>query len=411
MRIPLTYPDAKNERGAVAIMVSVLTVVIMILAAFSVDLGLAYSTKRQLATAADAASLAAVSVYKKDFVGSCSAAALASQSTVRTAAEAAADSVYVANYTSGTTASGDITAVQCKGVGVEVVYRATGSSGSPFGVLAGGTGAIATKGSAAATYALVGKCSMCFLGPVDAGNADFSVFGGDIHVNGSITAGPNSEWDADNSISVVGTVNGGQFAPPATQGVIIPDPFASMVLPLSEAGLTAKTNPCTQGPGVYGGNFEVPNSGTCTLAPGAYVIKGTWSAKNNSLIKGSGVTLYVKKTGMIDFKNGATQDLSAPTTGPPAGSPAGWPTNFVIIYDRDNTNDLSIQGNGNVTLGGIVYVPSSKIDFNGNSCLAINKGAIVATGVVKANGQKACIEVTDALLAGQGVPGNLVLSK
>lgn len=411
MRIPVIDPAVRNERGAVAVLATLMAVVMMILAGLSVDFGLAYSTKRQLATAADAASLAAVAVYKKDFVGKCSQSALTSQSTVRTTAEAAADSVYIANYTPGTDASGEITSVTCKGVGVEVVYRATGSSGSPFGVLAGGTGSIATNGRAAATYGLVGKCSMCFLGPVDAGNADFSVYGGDIHVNGGITAGPNSEWEADSSISVVGTVNGGQFDPPATQGVIIPDPFADMVLPLSESGLANKTDPCSQGPGIYASNFQMPNGPVCTLAPGPYVIKGTWSAKNNSLIKGTGVTLYVKKPGMIDFKNGATQELTAPTTGPPTGAPSGWPTGFVIIYDRDNTNDLSILGNGNVTLGGIVYAPSSKVNFNGNSCLAINKGAIVATGVVKANGQKACIEVTDAILAGQGVPGNLLLSQ
>ncbi len=141
------------------------------------------------------------------------------------------------------------------------------------------------------------------------------------------------------------------------------------------------------------------------------MIKGKWSAKNNSVITGSGVTLYVKNPGMIDFKNGTTHHLSAPLSDPPVGAPAGWPEGFVIIYDRDNTNVLSIQGNGDVTLGGTLYAPSSHVDFNGLSCLTVTHGSIVVQGVVKANGNKACVVLTDSVNAGAGTPVELHLTQ
>ena len=43
--------------------------------------------------------------------------------------------------------------------------------------------------------------------------------------------------------------------------------------------------------------------------------------------------------------------------------------------------------------------------------LLVDTGAIVAAGVVKANGQKACVTITNGILAGPGVPGKLQLSQ
>ena len=36
---------------------------------------------------------------------------------------------------------------------------------------------------------------------------------------------------------------------------------------------------------------KLPNS-SCTLQPGLYVLTGAWDMKNNSLLMGTGVTLY-----------------------------------------------------------------------------------------------------------------------
>ena len=68
MRVPVTRRD---ERGAVALIVAGLVVVLVGISAFTVDFGMAYATKRQLSSAADAASLAADMVYKSDYKGLC----------------------------------------------------------------------------------------------------------------------------------------------------------------------------------------------------------------------------------------------------------------------------------------------------------------------------------------------------
>ena len=53
----------KDEKGAIAIIAAALMAFVLVLAALTVDIGLAYSTKRQSQTAADAAVLAATAYY------------------------------------------------------------------------------------------------------------------------------------------------------------------------------------------------------------------------------------------------------------------------------------------------------------------------------------------------------------
>ena len=83
-----------------------------------------------------------------------------------------------------------------------------------------------------------------------------------------------------------------------------------------------------------------------------------------------------------------------------------------VLYDRGNTQDLSLQGNGATSITGAVYLRSGTLDFNGNSCFGFSGGPVVANGVTKANGNKSCVTVTsstDAVIA--GVPGEVALSE
>jgi hypothetical protein len=146
------------------------------------------------------------------------------------------------------------------------------------------------------------------------------------------------------------------------------------------------------------------------------VITGTWSAKNNTLLTSNGqpVTLFfASPNGQLDLKNGAMDNMPAPTTTPlPSGFPSGWPTGFVIVYARDNTSPLSLQGNGDSTpdVTGNVYALKSTTTFNGNSCFSTSGGAVVIGGVSSV-GNKSCIEVLDAKNAGNALPQNLRLTK
>jgi len=417
----------RTERGAVALLVGLLSVVLLGISAFTVDFGMAYVTKRQLSSASDAASLAADLVYKSNYKGLCTVPGndpnnpSAANANVRASAEAAADDLFTQNYPSGSSADGSITNVSCNGTGVQVTYTASGQSSSPFGPLLGGSGTITTAGTAAAAYSVGGGiCALCVIGNVNTNNTDFTVTGGDIYVDGNVSTGPNSNWIATNSITISGAVSGlsqANASPDWTPGPHITDPFADVTLPASPySGLATKSgSPCDQGPGIYG-SYDIKNE-TCQLAPGAYVFTGTLSFHNtNSHLTSNGqpVTLFFAgPAGKLDIKNGDINNLAAPTTTPlPSGFPVGWPSGFAIIYSRDNTNTLDLQGNGDSfpDVTGNVYALKSPTSFNGNACFQVSGGAVVIGGVSSV-GNTSCLNVLDAKNAGNALPQNLRLTK
>jgi hypothetical protein len=403
MRVPVKLPPRdRDEDGAIAIIVALLAVGLLVIAGFTVDFGQAYLMKRNLQTGADAASLAGAQYFMEHLKEPCTAAAMAPYAA---GAEAQADDYMEANVDAAVT-TGDNLSEKCDGTAVKAYYTATADTPMVFGGLATGGTKITTGRQAEAGYLAggAGACALCFLSPagIDAGNADFTVSGGgSIHVNGNIASGPNAFYTSGGAITISGTSAPSQslFSPDWTTAPTISDPFASMAMPLPTAGLSSKTDPCSSGPGIYGA-VDLPDE-QCTLAPGAYVVTGKWGAKHHTVVSGNGVTLYVQgPDGELDFKNGTSQNLTAPTTSPLTG----WPSGFVVIYDRSNTRPFSIQGNGNTTLGGIVYLPNSSVDFNGTSCLVIDNGALIAQDVVKANGDGACLTMNNAKNAGLGLP-------
>jgi Flp pilus assembly protein TadG len=122
----------RSERGAVAILTVALTFVVMMTSAFAVDLGMAYTSKRQLQTAADSAVLAAAAVYAK-YPGTC--ADLVANATYRAQAQAAADGYRTQNRSGS---AGTAIEAACNSQGeLEVGYAATGSTATVFANLVG----------------------------------------------------------------------------------------------------------------------------------------------------------------------------------------------------------------------------------------------------------------------------------
>lgn len=129
----------RDERGAIAIMAAAVATALFVVAAFAVDFGMAYNSKRQLQTAADAGVLAAAAVYTK-YPGTCSTLAL--NTAYRTEAQTAADKYRLENRPGST---GTTIAVTCNAQGeLEVTYATTGSTEKVFGQLAGGGGSTIT---------------------------------------------------------------------------------------------------------------------------------------------------------------------------------------------------------------------------------------------------------------------------
>jgi hypothetical protein len=399
-----------------------MTVLLVLMGAFVLDFGLAYTNKRQAQTAADAAALAAATVYQGQPL-TCDVLTQPANTPVwnqlKNDAKAEGDKLLAENLTSAK----DVTfSVACDGENPKafvVDYSVSKDSAIGLGRLAVDQDHLTVGRPAQATIekgapgAMVGGCALCFLGSLGIGNADYTVTGGDIHVNGNASTGATGHFTA-NKITVTGTTSG-NFSPSASPGDPIDDPFASLAMPLPTTGLTNKSNPCgtggTHGPGVYG-DYAV--NGTCTLQPGAYVFTGKLSLKNKDVLTGTGVTLYFKSpNGYLDVKNGEIQDLFAPT-GTPAGAPSGWPSGVAIIYDRDNIQEVGLQGNGETAITGAVYAKSSTLNFNGNSCFGFDKGPVIVKSGT-GNGTKGCVNLTNAHNVGQTqlppAPDSLQLTK
>ena len=393
---------AHDERGAVAVVVALSITVLVILVALVVDIGLARDTRRVSQNAADASALAAAnSLYPvAGCVGGvakpCTADAIAavkSYAATNFAVTAGEWASCTSSLPSGYVGQGGTSCIAFNNNGVNptkvlVKIPVRNVSTSFAGII--GKSQIAVGSSAEAELGVEVKCSLCFLGPVEAENADFSVSGGSIAVNGNVNAGPNSYWTS-NSNGIVGTVSGGVFTPAPTGISPFVDPMASLPLPLDTTGLTVKTNPCgalpTNGPGIYNSSISLGNNVTCVLQPGLYVINNTWQIGNNTTITGVGVTIFVPNPGYLNFKNGSVT-FAAPLVGPFK--------DLAIVYARDNTNPISIQGNGSTSISGIVYAPASALDFNGNSCFGFSGGPIVVNGVDLANGNQSCLSITSA---------------
>ena len=140
----------RAEQGAIALMAAMLCVVLFAVAAIAVDLGMAYVSKRQLQTAADAGVLAATQVYK-DQSDSC--ATLLTNSTLRQQAQEAADKWAEANRPGKV---GTPIELSCPaGGGISVRYSVSGDTGTSFTGIFNGPSSISTARTAGANIGSV----------------------------------------------------------------------------------------------------------------------------------------------------------------------------------------------------------------------------------------------------------------
>jgi len=402
----------RGEDGAVAVLVAVLSTVLFVVAAMVVDLGLARDTRRQAQNAADAASLAAANaLYGNGTTPRFTAAVQAAKDFaalnygVSEAAWSTCGDADALRYASPATAcvsfqsSVDPARVQSRPdtVRVRIPVRHVRTS---LGALAGVSSIpVASQAEAALAFSTVPACVVCVLGSGvhDVQNGDVIVQGGDVSFNGSVTLNPNGSVTTDKRVTVQGGASGGTYSPAPTTGQpAIADPLAFMPMP-STTGLLPRTNPCTDGPGIYG-SFSFPNA-SCTLQPGLYVIAGSsaqWTANGSAQVTGIGVTLYFTcgsssvpaacVTGgdgaTLDMSGSATFRIQAPTTPPLEG--------LAIVFDRDNNDTLRVVGTAGNGITGTIYARSATLQMNGNGCTSSLDSMVVVKDLTM-NGDPACL--------------------
>ena len=361
----------RGESGQ-ALALTVVTIVVLIgFVALAIDVGLLWSERRHMQTAADAAALAG-------------ATALRDGNNV----SAAADDVSALNgFTDG---SGGVTVTvnnpplsgTFAGASnlVEVVVQ---QSQPTFFMQALGFGSMNVSARAVAGN-INGPACIYALDPSNPGALSTngnptiqSSCGVIVDSNNStgMTANGHVTLDAT-SIGVVGNYSSSgnvTLSPAPVTGVApLPDPLAYVqapsVGPCTNTNVAINSNVTTTlNPGVYCGGLTINGGATVTFNPGTYIIDGGGMTVNgNATLSGQGVTFYDTQGyapyGPIVLSGNSQSNFSAPTTGPLAG--------ILFFGDRTVPNGQGtsvIIGNSQTTFDGAIYFASTGVKYSGNS--------------------------------------------
>ena len=400
-----------------AVLVGVMSIVIFIVAALVVDLGDGRDQRRQAQSAADAAALAAanelyIHTYSEapritQAVTAAKNYALNNFRIPLSSWDSCTDSSQLAYVPASSTPciSFDQSA---KPTTVRVKLPTTRVSTFLAPIIGVQSIDVGARANATVVGDSVAPCALCVIGPDlhDLQNGDAYVTNGDVVLNGSVSVSNNGLVVTNGSIKVQGTASGSyaNYTPDPITGVPpITDPCRHLSWPPDWSTLSTKSDPCTDGPGIYG-SYNFPNS-TCTLQPGLYVVAGdshtTWALTGNTsqLLTGTGVTLYftcgstaAPRACNSPGEVGATLNaagngqlaISAPTSGVLKG--------LAVVYDRQNTGTFELTGNGASNTYGSFYIKSGALDMNGNGCTTINAQIVVKD--LEMNGNPACLRMT-----------------
>ncbi|MCZ6453345.1 MAG: hypothetical protein O6909_03795, partial [Alphaproteobacteria bacterium] len=186
------------------------------------------------------------------------------------------------------------------------------------------------------------------------------------------------------------SLNSGCALSPVPETSIPPvdDPLASLPSPSYAAcggGGGAPTNlgggaDYVLSPGVFCTNPNITTTGTVTFLPGLYVFDGAaLKIGANSTVEGAGISYYFTADSGVndgmDIAGGATVTLSAPTTGPLPG--------ILLYQDRNTTADIThkFAGGATMQLDGIIYTPTTDVEFTGGTSSDSSSVVIIADEV------------------------------
>ncbi len=185
------------------------------------------------------------------------------------------------------------------------------------------------------------------------------------------------------------TLNSGCTLDPVPETGIAPadDPLASLPAPSytncvgggPPVNLSGTSN-YTVFPGVHCTNVNITTSGTVEFLPGIHIFDGAaLNINGGATVEGTGVSLYWSENGGVndgfDIAGGATVTLSAPTTGAYAG--------ILIYQDRNMAPGVThkLTGGSTMDLDGIIYTPSTNVEFSGGASANSSSIVIIADKV------------------------------
>jgi Flp pilus assembly protein TadG len=400
-----------SDLGAVAVIMAMFAVIMFVCAALVVDLGFARAVRREAQNSADAAALAgAGAMYDKtgNLQPDASIEAVkdfsASNFETTDADWASCAATVPAGWTttvgvganarnSGTTCIAYDNAANPQIVQVVEPFRHTGTF---FGGIVGYHGSdISALAQASIEPKSHVSCVVCVMGNWDGQNGDALVTNGGVAINGNLSTGPNGTVTAA-GIGVAGSgLPDPHLNPSGTPIGHFTDPLADIPLPPAPLGQVAVDGSGACVPGSY-----VSILGCTSFGTGIYTIVGnnTLNGQQNlTATPTGGVLFYFTCADVAGHGNNAVYTTRACDSGEPGGAidAAGQGDltitgrsygghTFSIIYDRNNTAEVRLVGNGATRITGDIYALSSVFDARGNGSFDVN--SLIVTGAFRFDG-------------------------
>ena len=371
---PLARP--RHRRGAVCVLVAVMLVVLMSVAALSIDGGQLYQTRRKMQTAADAAAEAgAIELFTKYELNRC----------VDSDGEARASALSLASaHGYGVTGSGSTVAVNIppssgafRGKSGYVEAIITSRMPPTFSSIFGRRELLVVTRSVAGGTMIPSKAGLLILEPkrkdalkLKSKSASLTV-DGDIIVNSSdkkkaVKVGKKSQITADHLLVTGGIEKKSKpwiDAEVHTGVAPTPDPWASLPTPPKGPSRNSNDYKTEVGgrtyydlqPGTYP-SLKFDRNEVITMAPGTYYVDGGGiELKGSTELTAHGVTIF--NTGKKGMKFRTTGNITV--TPPSSGTYAG------ISLFQDRTKKAKVEfKRAHLNISGIVYAPSAQVKFN-----------------------------------------------
>lgn len=180
-------------------------------------------------------------------------------------------------------------------------------------------------------------------------------------------------------VQSVGGVSGeanltlGECAGPRIEAPVVVDPYADLAIPPPsgpcESGDIGKNNQDTTVTPTQTSALGLPTMRFCgglrprgdvTFSSGVYFVDGgDFRVNANVGVFGAGVAFVLSNGAEIRFNGGADLNLTAPSLGPLAG--------MLIVGERAATGaSHTINGDATSALNGVIYTPSSDLNYNGS---------------------------------------------